>query len=413
MSNKYKIVFTFFLCSLFYLAPAQKNMIFRFKGEAKAGIDYKADCNQAGTEIALELPLFGDKNWDYVYNFPSAGFAIGGFYTLESELKPDIAVYTYPYFNYPIIHTPRLALNLKTGAGLGFYPQSVDYMAFEENPDGTGEIKSFGKVCRFTPMLSFGLNMDINLSKRYGNPWAQWAISFGGEVLVFHNAQICRRSCNRVLASGMLGVKYTPNVNPLPIKNKPKKVKKVMALEVGGMAGFNQLSVCDKNNYYLNASINGGLYYPFTNAYRLGLGADAFFNDAYDGTQRKINKQYNHITKDLFEYRLKAGVFLANDFTVENFVAGLHVGLYVYNPVKLPDDVEDKYYENIMYTKLVTKYRITKRFYVTAQIRSHLTQVECAEIGFGWAMPDFGSRVKNPFARLSFKGDDHNELKID
>ena len=106
-------------------------------------------------------------------------------------------------------------------------------------------------------------------------------------------------------------------------------------------------------------------------------------------------------------------VFLANDFTIENFVAGLHVGLYVYNPVKLPDDVEDKYYENIMYAKLVTKYRITKRFYVTAQIRSHLTQVECAEIGFGWAMPDFGSRVKNPFARLSFKGDDHNELKID
>ncbi|MBO7635512.1 MAG: hypothetical protein J6S89_02930, partial [Paludibacteraceae bacterium] len=68
--------------------------------------------------------------------------------------------------------------------------------------------------------------------------------------------------------------------------------------------------------------------------------------------------------------------------------------------------------ENILYTKLVTRFFFTPKFFTVVEVKSHLLKVENASLGFGWAMPDFGKHIKNPFERISFKKEDKEELRI-
>lgn len=407
MMNFRILVIVLILCNFASLESyAQRNMIFRPKAEATGGLILNSDSKEgmnAGMETALELPLYGDHNWKYTYNFPTIGFALGGFKTQKLSCI-DPVIYTYPYLLYPIIHKPIFQMNLKTGFGIATYMQHGDSIE--------------GKVYPVTAIGTVGLNFDITLAKRYGNPLNQWSITFGGNATVLHNGYVTRKCKNFMKLDASLGLKYTPNVDPLPIKDKPKKVRRVLALEGSLQGGMNQLSRDDGDFYYPNASLSLGFYLPITNAWRLGLGGDGMYNSAYDGTQREGNIRYNFIKEEDPWTMFRAGAFLACDFTIDRFVAGAHVGLYLYDKMKVPEynengDKNDNLTENFMYQKLVMKYRITKNIFALFQFKTHLTEVECAEIGFGFAVPDFGSRIKHPFGRISFKREDPKELKID
>ena len=139
---------------------------------------------------------------------------------------------------------------------------------------------------------------------------------------------------------------------------------------------------------------------------------------AYDGTQRTTNLRYNFIKENKFTNKLRAGVSLANELTMDRASVGLHVGIYCFNKIKVPhyDEAgkENSQYkiENLLYNKLVMRFNITQKLFVVAEVKSHLQHVECAGVGFGWAMPDFGKRLKNPFERISFKKEDKEELRI-
>lgn len=392
-------VFTLYIFIIIGAAAtfAQQNMIFSFKAENFAGKTTDGGGYNAGIETALELPLLGDHNWEYTYNFPRIGFALGGFKTQNFD-HIDPVIYTYPYLLYPIINKPGFQLNLKGGLGIATYMHTGDSIS--------------GRVFPVTFIWNGGLFGDIALGKKYGKRRSQWILSIGLSGFMLHNAHITREAENFIMMDGVIGIKYTPNVNPLPIYDKPKKVKRILALEGSLQGGVNQLEREDNLTYYPNASLNCGFYLPITNAWRVGLGADGMYNTAYDGTQRVTNTRYNFIKEKDPMTMFRAGAFLANDFSIDRFVVGAHIGLYVYTKIKLPDNATNKS-ENFMYQKLVTKYRITKNVFATFQVKTHLKTIECAEMGLGLAMPDFGRKVKNPFARISFKKENMKEYKIE
>lgn len=406
MQNKMKhIIFSIIvLASVFgFSAEAQRNMIFRYKAEGLYGSEiHTVKTNGAGGELALELPLFGNKNWHYTYNFPTTGFALGYMQLMGIDSLSRV-VFTYPYFLYPFVHTPMLAINLRMGAGMGAWLDA-------NQTEGGYQFPYFN-------FYTGGLTFDVFLGQKYGNPLAQWQLEFGANAMILHDCYIDRRTDVMVIPNVNLGLKYTPNVYPLPIKHPARKVHKVMSLEASAQGGVNQLDVDDGNHYYPNISINGGLYYPFSNAYRMGFGLDLFYNDIYDGKQRTNNRRYNFITSDHFENHLRGGIFWANDLTIDRFTAGIHIGFYPYNPIRVPESYEgytnDNLTENFLYWKFVTKYHFSKHLYVTTQVKSHMQKVEDFEVGLGYCMPDFGDRVKNPFSRLSFKKEDPNELKVE
>ena len=402
MANTYKQILLLFLCFLSVLSVcAQKNTIYRFKVGAFGGtvLNDKGDC--VGVEGALELPLYGNNNWEYAFNFPTVGFAAGFFRLTDIDYINPI-IYTNAYFNYPIIHTKMFSLNAKLGAGIAV--------------TGTGDYET-GHIVPLTGMGIGGINMDIALGKRYGNPLSQWRITMEGNGRALHNGNITKKSKNISTFDGLFGLKYTPNIYPLPMKH-PARFDQALALEICGQGGVNQLSRED-TRYYPNASINAGFYLPFSNVYRLGLGADVFYNSIYDGTQRiSGNTRYNFIKEDDFKNKLRAGIFLANDMTINRLVVGLHTGIYVFSPMQIPKYTEsgernENLTENWLYSKLVAKYKITPNFMVNAQVKSHLLKIEYFEVGFGYAVPELSKLVKNPFRNISLKKEDRSEMKID
>ena len=80
-----------------------------------------------------------------------------------------------------------------------------------------------------------------------------------------------------------LGARYTPNVWALPMKNKAEKKPKILALEFELTGGVNQLDADDGSHYYPDGSFCARAVLPLSNAYRIGLFSDYFFNSIYDG----------------------------------------------------------------------------------------------------------------------------------
>ena len=404
MANPYIRILLLFLCFLGVLnTSAQKNTIYKFKGEVLGGavLNDKSSC--FGVEAALELPMYGNHNWEYAFNFPTVGFALGAVLFTELDYINPV-IYSNPYFNYPIVHRQEYSLNAKLGAGIAMM--------------GTGDYET-GYIFPLTGLITGGVNMEIALGKYYGNPLSQWSISIGVNGKILHNGNITKQSKNISILDGTIGLKYTPNVFPLPIKFVPKPVRQTLALEICGQGSVNQLTRKD-DRYYPNASINVGFYYPFSNVYRLGLGADAFYNSIYDGTQRTgENIRYNFIKEDNLLNKLRAGIFLANDMTIDRFIIGLHMGVYAFSKIKVPQYTESgekngNLTENWLYSKLVMKYKITPNFMVNAQFKSHMLKMETLEVGFGYAMPEFSKLMKNPFRNVMlFKKEDPKEIRID
>lgn len=383
---------------------AQQNTIFRIKAEGQYGwlLDKSKGTPLYGGEAALELPLFGNHNWEYTYNFPTVGFS-GGYLRIPDPEYNRHVVPIVTYFHWPVVHTNAFALNFKWGSGLaGLFLDKSETHTYEDYFPLTG-------------VLQLGLNMDISLSTKYGKPAAQWKITLGGNAQIYNNANITRHTRNAILANLNLGLKYTPNVWPLPIKYPAKSVKHTLALEIYGAGGANQLEV--GGDYYPNGVVNVAVFVPISNAYRLGLAADAFYNEAYNGTQREINTRYNFIKENEFINKFKVGIALANEITMDRVRVGLHAGVYCLNKAKIPEHDEDGnendfLIENYLYTKLVTRFYFTPKFFIVTDVKTHLHRVECFNLGLGWAMPEFGSRLKNPFARISFKKEDKEELRI-
>lgn len=385
-------------------SQAQQNTIFRIKAEGQYGwlFGNASGTSVYGGEAAMELPLFGNHNWEYTYNFPTVGFSVGYLRMQDPEYdRHTIPVMTY--FHWPMVHTKMFALNLKWGSGLAGLVLAK------------GETHDYHDYVPVTGVWDLGLNMDIGLSKNYTRPASRWIITLGANVMAFNNANITRKTRNALMANVQIGLKYTPNVWPLPVRYPARSVHHWLALEAYAAGAVNQLERADK--YYPNGTINFGGYVPISNAYRLGIAVDGFYNGAYDGTQRTENTRYNFIKEDKFINKIRVGVALANEITMDRVNVGLHAGFYCLNKVKVPDYDEDgnknsNLLENYMYLKLVTRYYFTPKFFIVVEVKSHLNKVECAGLGLGWAMPDFGNRIKNPFARISFKKEDKEELRI-
>jgi hypothetical protein len=393
---------TVLFCFLFFSFSlhAQRNTIIKFKAEPTGSLILNNDGYAAGLDLGVEFPLYGNRNWEYTYNFPTVGLSFGGFYFTDMDYITP-ALYTYPYFLYPFVHINGFAFNVKLGAGIASYIK-------------TGNEET-GYIFPVTGLFTGGLNMSIALGKMYGNPYSYWSITFGGDVMLLHNINMTRRAKNLNMLNAHIGLTYTPNVYPLPIKYPAKPVKRILAFEVAGQVGMNQLERADGDHFYPNGSVNAGFYLPITNAYRLGAGADAFYNSVYDGKQRTDNRRYNFIKEDEFINKFRVGLFLANDLTIGRFSAGIHAGVYVLSKIRIPeyDDAgnENKNRtEDFLYTKLVMKYHITPKFMVNLQVKSHLLEMECMEIGFGYAIPDFGSRMESPFKRVSFRKEERKDI---
>jgi hypothetical protein len=142
--------------------------------------------------------------------------------------------------------------------------------------------------------------------------------------------------------------------------------------------GMNQQNEFD-GRYYANASAELGIYKPFSNVYRMGFCADAFYNDAFR-KERTLPAYYAGE-----DNKIRGGLSWANELMFGDFVTGVHAGVYLYNPIK---------HDGFVYFKVVGKYHVSDNLFVSLAVKTHMQVAECTELGLGYV---FSRKEKTPY----------------
>ena len=424
----------FILLALAIVANATEDKSFaayKVKGQFIGGWIYPHDASiikpltkgpVLGGELAFELASDGSKQWHKDFNMPDLGFALQVLDLGNPEITGQI-ISLYPYINIPMVNSEKIRFNAKMGMGAAFATKPCDLEAAIADPRAIKQKAAdynfaIGGVFNFA--VSAGLNIEVPVHKN---------VSLTADVMYNHisSASTSQPNSGFNMFNGYLGLKYLINEELLaPLKETetpnsslltPNSFKRWSG-EVILSGGVKKLYYKD-DKYWGTASLNLEGYYHTCRQHRIGLGLDLFYDGAYAQTVAqdasgkyywtKENTQFGRTftPNNNFENKLRLGLNIANELTIGKVGIFLHVGLYLYDPVKNMEpggeilealnkgetpkkkglfyaydiDKEDGW----NYFRLGVKYHFTKDFLVNLSFKTHLQKVEFFELGLGYS----------------------------
>ena len=200
-------------------------------------------------------------------------------------------------------------------------------------------------------------------------------------------------------------------------------VDKPWAVEISATGAVKQNYYRDnypKMQFFGAASVKAAAYWVPVSIFRLGAGVDAFYDDYY----RCVSKDYAAANPDapvtyfgktyLKESNVKncfrVGISVQPEFIIGRLTAGLHVGFYVFDPVKnLEPYAEAKaadqagtplnrgvfysydfskasnYQDGWCYMQFVMKYHVLDHLFVQLGLKTHGVRAEFIDAGLGVA----------------------------
>ncbi|NDV47017.1 hypothetical protein D0T49_08145 [Paludibacter sp. 221] len=359
-----------------------------------------------GGEIAVEFQTMGEKDWHQYLNFPVVGVGAVFMDFSNSEMLGQ-GLGLYPYMNIPLIRTNYFILNLKPGAGLSFLNKRYSNTPHQEGtlsgPNGEPNQANAAIGSVMNVFLTLGGNLEIPIAA---------GLSITADYAWNHvsNGSIVQPNSGINMMNAYVGLKYFPNHKNYqkPVKKTINNVPDLWSFELTAAGGIRQLYYQDGENYGI-ASLSFGAYRTLSNWYRMGLGADVFYDGVYGavnvaGEGREIDTSYKrtYIKSDEFKNKMRAGISWQHEFMIGRLTAGFHFGLYLYDPIKnlepyakvkengAPLNKSLIYKYNIdkedgwLYTRAVARYAITDHLFVSVGLKTHLQKAEFIEWGLGW-----------------------------
>jgi hypothetical protein len=343
----------------------------------------------SGVKLGVEFQTMGEKPWHQYYNFPVIG--LGAAYLDLSN--PDMlgkAFALYPYINIPVVRTNYFMLHVKPGAGMSYATKTFKNTTVYNNGsivlnESNGAIGSHLNV-----YFSAGANIEIPVTAGF---------SLTAEYNWNHisNGSVIQPNSGINMLNASVGLKYFPNYRDYqaPVRQEIEDLPHKFSFEATLAGGVRELYYRDEKMYPI-ASIALGVYRPLTNWYRMGVGPDAFYDGVYNG---KTLFRRTYLTTDEFKNKIRIGVSWQNELIMGRLTAGLHLGLYLYDPIKnlepYPEaekgsvrkpliygydiDKEDGW----LYTRVVGRYAITDHFFASIALKTHLQKAEFIEWGLG------------------------------
>ena len=390
---------------------AQYHAMYQFRVEYMYGMLLKHDQHMEalvdkpamGAELSVDFLPNGKQQWPFLWNGASVGAALA-YVNLGNPNVLGHAIALYPYVNIPILRLSWLCVSVKPGVGLGFVTKTFGNTAPPgttslANPDGTinTAVGSVVNAC-----LRGTLAFEVPVYKGFG-------ITGGIGYLHLSNGSIKTPNSGLNMLSAQLGCVYFPQYdiyNRIYVPRVRQPMDKRFSYELTLSGGVRELYYQD-NRMYGIASAAFSVHYPLARIFRLGIGADAF----YDGVFGAVNADYatgnepvtnyarTYITSSELKNQFRVGVSLQPELIFGRLIAGVHLGVYLYDPIKNLEPFADakngtvkkgifyKYDINKedgwFYTRLGLKYLITDYFYVAVGLKTHLQKAEFIEWGVG------------------------------
>ena len=395
-----------------------------------------------GGQFAVEFLPTG--RWHCLQQWNNASIGVGVSYlNLGNESKLGSAIAAYGYMNQPFYNGKHFAIGLRPTVGLAAVTKrySNTYQGKTPYVDHEGANWSIGSI--LNAYLALELYMDFPIKDG-------WAITLSGGWHHISNGSFMHPNAGYNLFGGELGVRYQQNVqrrkvqgtkeapSDSPIKGKrfdkpapdvPRKlydgVDKKWAVEISATGGAKQNYYGDNRNgqkFFGVASLKAAAYWVPVSIFRIGGGFDAF----YDGYYGSVSDDYaslpgnegatlTYFGKTFLKHSevkncFRVGFSIQPEFIIGNLTAGIHVGFYLYDPVKNLEPFKEaeaadrkgeslhrgifygydfskasNYQDGWCYMQFVLKYHILDHLFVQLGLKTHGVRAEFIDAGIGVA----------------------------
>lgn len=341
-------------------------------------------------------------DWQALKDWNNATIGVGlSYWNMGHELLGH-AIAPYAYMNIPLVKLPRFELGLRPGIGAAFMTKTYRNTVPEGHlfKDVINANECIGSVTNlYFPEV---LYMNFPLAKG-------WSISLAGGWYHISNGSTVQPNSGYNIFGAELGVKKVVDEANRRVdyeaRDKEEDAKK-WSVAVAGTMGGRQVYYRDQQTFMVG-SMHASAYWHAHKIFRLGGGVDVFYDGAYIQRETHFGKTNLDLAQPGDCWRV--GVSVQPEFVVGNFTAGLHVGAYMYDPVKalepqwredgLPTERLDKpvfyaydllnagsagYPDGWLYTEVVLRYHLPWHMFVQAMMKSHLTKVEFISLGLGF-----------------------------
>ena len=326
-----------------------------------------------------------------------------GYWNLGHE-QLGHAITPYIYMEIPLVRVPHFELGLRPGIGAAFMTKTYRNTVPEGHmfKDVVDANECIGSVTN----LYFPEALYLNFPIAKG-----WGLSLAGGWYHISNGSTRQPNSGYNIFAGELALKYDWSDVPEQknVADDTEEMSKRWSISLSGSAGGRQVYYRD-NQTFAVASMHAAAYWHAHEIFRLGAGVDVFYDGAYVPRETKFVKTNLSLAQPGDCWRV--GLSLQPEFVVGDFTLGLHLGAYMYDPVKelepqwevkkkeeLPQERLDKpiFYaydllkagtpgnpDGWLYTSVVLRYHLPWNMFLQGMMKSHLTKVEFVSLGVGF-----------------------------
>lgn len=395
-----------------------------------------------GGSFAVEFLPTG--RWHCLQQWNNASIGVGVSYlNLGNEAKLGSAFTAYGYMNQPFYNGKHFRIGLRPTVGLAAVTKrySNTYEGTRKYQDHEGANWSIGSI--LNAYLALDLYMDFPIKDGF-------EITLSGGWHHISNGSMMHPNAGYNIFGGEIGLRYkdigrwtkdkgqgTKDEEPKP--DVPRKlydgVDKKWAVEISATGGAKQNYYGDNRNgqkFFGVASLKAAAYWVPLSIFRIGGGVDAF----YDGYYACVSEDYaklpgnegatvtyfgkTYLKESNVKNCFRVGISIQPEFIIGNLTAGIHVGFYVFDPVKNLEPystVTDKnkkdydpnalhpgdepfkrgvfygydfskasnYQDGWCYMQFVMKYHVLDHLFVQLGLKTHGVRAEFIDAGIGVA----------------------------
>ena len=429
-------------------ATNQYRLAYRFGGAASmmmpdGKVDQWVQRPVLGGQFAVEFLPTG--RWHCLQQWNNASIGVGVSYlNLGNDRYLGSAIAAYGYMNQPFYNGTHFRIGVRPAVGLA----AVTKTYRNTLPEGvTPYSKARGDDGRLIANWSIGsiLNAYLAMELYMDFPIKDgWEITLNGGWRHISNGSFMHPNAGYNMFGGELGVRYQPQVQRYEVRSTkeladttriykapkpdvPRKlydgVDKPWAVEISATGFAKQNYYADNKDghrFYGVATLKAAAYWVPVSIFRLGAGIDAFY-DGYYGAVSSAFAAANpgaavtyfgktYLKESKVENCFRAGISIQPEFIIGRLTAGIHVGFYVYDPVKNLEpyaeaEAADKagkpldrgifysydftkasnYQDGWCYMQFVLKYHVLDHLFVQLGLKTHGVRAEFIDCGLGVA----------------------------
>ena len=385
--------------------------------------------------VGAELALAFHPEWQALRDWNNAAIGVAlSYWKLDATRTGDKdllghAIAPYVFLEVPFYKSKHFEIGVRPGIGCSFITKTYFNTATPEQQyqvlQAPNINRSVGSVFNFY----FPEALYCAFPIRNG-----WSVNIAAGWYHMSNGSLRQPNSGYNIFSGEVAVRYSPlttqdsllntqyspltthysllttQYSPLTTQDSLLTTHKKWALELAFTGGGRQVYYRDKQTFFCS-TMQLSAYWLAHPIFRLGGGVDVFYDGAYAERDTYYKKTYLGGATQADCWRV--GVSVQPEFVIGQFTAGIHFGVYLYDPIKNREvesgseahnslwekgELLDKgifyaydllnagsagYPDGWLYTQIVLRYHLPYHLFVQASMKAHLTKVEFVSAGLG------------------------------